>query len=105
VLPTARHPASSPPDRHPIVASYGAKDPTLRRAPVELERVLSANGIDHDVKVYPDAGHGFLNDHPRSETPWWALIMGALSRTAFHEPSARHARQRILAFFAEHLAS
>lgn len=89
----------------PIVASYGAKDPTLRRAPAELERVLSANGVDHDVKVYHDAGHGFLNDHLRSETPWWALVMGALSRTGYHEPSAQDARQRIVAFFAEHLSS
>lgn len=88
----------------PVVASYGARDPTLRRAPAQLERILSAHGIDHDVKVYPGAGHGFLNDHPRSETPWWALVTGALARTGYHEPSARDARDRIVAFFAEHLA-
>lgn len=88
----------------PVVASYGAKDPTLRRAPDQLEHALSANGIPHDVKVYPEAGHGFLNDHPRSETPGWALVMGALSRTAYHQPSAHDARRRIVHFFSQHLA-
>ena len=89
----------------PIVASYGAKDPTLRRAPDELEQVLTANGVTHDVKVYPGAGHGFLNDHPRGEIPRWALVLGALSRTGYHEPSARDARKRIVAFFDQHLDS
>ena len=57
------------PDVCPIVASFGAKDrwPGLRRVPDRLESMLSAAGVEHDIKVYPDAGHGFLNDHdPRS---------------------------------------
>lgn len=90
-------------DACPIVGSYGAKDPTLRRAPEELERVLTANDVAHDVKVYPGAGHGFLNDHPSAETPRWALVLGALSRTGYHESSARDARTRIVAFFDRHL--
>lgn len=88
----------------PIVASYGGRDPTLRRVPEQLEQILADHGVDHDVKTYPDAGHNFLNDHPRSETPGWALVAGALSRTAYHEPSARDARTRIVAFFERHLA-
>ncbi len=50
----------------PIVASYGGKDrsPMGYRAADRLERALTANGVDHDIKVYPDAGHGFLNKHP-----------------------------------------
>ena len=47
----------------PIVGSYGAKDWTLRGAAERLERALSANGVEHDVKQYPGAGHAFLNDH------------------------------------------
>lgn len=90
-------------DACPIVASYGGRDPTLRHDAERLERALVSNGIDHDVQVYPDAGHGFLNDHDRSETPAWALVMGALSRTAYHDDAARDARRRISAFFARHL--
>ncbi len=47
----------------PIVASYGAGDRSLRGAAERLEAVLGACGVDHDIMVYPDAGHGFLNDH------------------------------------------
>jgi carboxymethylenebutenolidase len=89
----------------PVVASYGGKDLTLRSAPGDLERALRVNGIDCDVKVYPDAGHAFLNDHARGETPWWAMVMGALSRSGFHEPSAQDARRRIVMFFDRHLRS
>jgi dienelactone hydrolase len=45
----------------PIVASYGAKDrwPGISKVPGVLEPVLTAAGIDHDIKVYADAGSGF----------------------------------------------
>lgn len=92
-------------DACPIVASYGAKDPTLKQAPTELEQALTVNGIEHDVKTYPAAGHGFLNDHPKSEIPAWALIMGAIARTRYDEASADDARRRIVAFFGRHLAT
>jgi carboxymethylenebutenolidase len=87
----------------PVVGSYGARDPSLRGAAARLTRALSVNGVEHDVKVYPEAGHAFLNDHARSEVPRWALIAGALSRSAYHEPSALDARRRIAAFFHRHL--
>ena len=61
--------------------------------------------MPHEVTTYPDAGHSFLNDHPRSETPAWALVLGALSRTAYHEPSAVDARRRIVSFLTVHLAT
>ena len=84
----------------PIVGSYGAKDWTLRGAAERLERALSANGIEHDVKQYPGAGHAFLNDHhdPLSRAMRIANI-------GFHEPSANDARRRIVSFFDAHLKS
>lgn len=89
----------------PIVASYGGRDRSLRKAPGQLEDVLTAHGVAHDIKVYPDAGHGFLNDHPPSETPRWARVMSHLVATDHHEPSATDARRRIVAFFDAHLRS
>jgi carboxymethylenebutenolidase len=88
----------------PIVASYGGRDRSLRGVASRLEHILAEHGIDHDVKEYPDAGHGFLNDHAPGETPVWAAAAGRLVATAPHEPSAADARRRILAFFARHLA-
>jgi carboxymethylenebutenolidase len=87
----------------PIVGSYGARDPTNRHAAENLERALERNGIAHDIKEYPDAGHAFLNDHTADEIPLAVTVLSWLSRARYHEPSARDARGRIVAFFREHL--
>jgi carboxymethylenebutenolidase len=60
---------------------------------------LEAARIDHDIKLYPTAGHGFLNDHDRAELPLRVKAVGKLSAASYHEPSARHARRRIAASF------
>jgi carboxymethylenebutenolidase len=90
-------------DACPIVGSYGAHDPTLRGDADRLAGALAANGIDHDVAVYPDAGHSFLNDHDPAEAPLWSLVMGKLSTSEYHDESAVKARRRIVAFFDRHL--
>lgn len=87
----------------PIVGSYGARDPTLRHAAEKLERALEQNGVPHDVKEYPDAGHAFLNDHAPDEVPLAVTVLSWLSRARYHEPSARDAQTRIAAFFRTHL--
>ena len=87
----------------PIVGSFGARDWTLRGNPERLERALTSAGVDHDVKVYPDAGHAFLNNHDRAEVPPLLLVLARLSASAYHEPSAMDARRRIVAFFNQHL--
>lgn len=89
-------------DACPIVASFGGRDRSLPGAADRLERVLAEHGVPHDVEEYPDAGHGFLNDHT-GELPLWAAIAGRYARTGYHETSAVDARERILTFFAEHL--
>jgi carboxymethylenebutenolidase len=76
----------------------------VRGVPDRLEPVLSAAGIDHDIKVYPDAGHRFLNDHDPAELPSWIKVVAKLTAARFHEPSSRDARRRIVAFFRDHLA-
>lgn len=90
----------------PIVASYGARDrwPGVRKVPEILETTLGAAGIDHDIKVYPEAGHGFLNDHSRRDLSAADRVIAKLAAAEYHEPSARDARQRIIAFFHRHLA-
>ena len=47
----------------PIIGSYGARHRSNKGTAQKLGRVLTALGVDHDVKEYPDAGHAFLNDH------------------------------------------
>jgi carboxymethylenebutenolidase len=85
----------------PIVGSYGAKDRTLSGAAGRLDRALGVLGIDHDVAEYPEAGHSFLNDHHNVNVLF--TVFARLSGSGYHEPSARDARRRILAFFDRHL--
>jgi carboxymethylenebutenolidase len=89
----------------PIVGSYGGRDrwPGVRATPDRLEPVLAASGIDHDIKRYPDAGHGFMNDHKPSELSVVDRVIARLVAAGYHEPSCRDARRRIVAFFRDHL--
>jgi len=89
----------------PIVGSYGGKDRTLRGAADRLEQALAAAGVEHDVKEYPDAGHGFLNDHEGAgdKAPLLFAVVGRFSGPSYHEKSAQDARRRILGFFDTHL--
>ena len=93
------------PDVCPIVGSFGGSDrwPGIQKVPARLERMLTEAGVDHDIKVYPGAGHGFLNDHEESELPFWVKGIAKLAAAEYDEPSARDARGRIVAFFDEHL--
>lgn len=84
----------------PIVGSYGARDRWNHGVAGHLERILTAAGIAHDVKEYPDAGHAFLNDH-RNVLFKMMRVMGI----GYHQPSAQDARRRIVAFFNTHLKS
>ncbi len=90
----------------PIVASYGAKDRTLRGAAARLETTLTKVEVPHDVKEYPEAGHGFMNDHEGAgdKTPLLFASMGRLlPGPGFDEAAAADARGRIAAFFDAHL--
>jgi carboxymethylenebutenolidase len=89
----------------PIVGSFGGRDLTLRGAAARLDSALAATGVAHDVKEYPAAGHGFLNDHERAggRIPFMIKISGPLTRYGPHEESAKDARSRIVGFFATHL--
>jgi len=84
----------------PIVASYGGRDRWAGGVADQLERTLTAAGVDHDVKEYPDAGHSFLNNHQNL-----FFKMMKVFGIGYHEPSAQDARRRIVAFFDAHLKS
>ena len=89
----------------PVVGSYGGRDrsPMGRSAAVRLERALTALGVEHDIKIYPEASHGFINDHDPAEATPLLVFLSKISGTRYHEPSARDAHRRIADFFARHL--
>jgi carboxymethylenebutenolidase len=61
--------------------------------------------VPHDIKVYPEASHGFLNNHPPEDMTPLLVLLNRISGTRYHEPSAQDARRRIVAFFDTHLKS
>lgn len=91
----------------PIVGSYGARDRGLRKDPGRMRSALERLGIAHDIKVYPEAAHSFLNDHDRAGVPSWAVAIDKLSfsHSGFHEASADDARRRVVRFFDARLKS
>jgi carboxymethylenebutenolidase len=83
----------------PVIGSFGGRDATLKGAAARLEAALAAQGVAHDVKEYPDAGHSFLNDHGGA----WGWVMARVGM-GYHAESAEDARARLLRFFSTHLA-
>jgi carboxymethylenebutenolidase len=86
-------------DACPIVASFGRKDLTLRKAADKLSTVLAEKGVPHDVKEYPDAGHSFANRLPLGSFAALGRVVGF----GYHHESSEDAWRRVLAFFSEHL--
>jgi carboxymethylenebutenolidase len=84
----------------PIVASYGAKDFTLRGAAAKLERTLEPLGVDHDIKEYPDVGHSFMNDHHNA-----VFAMLRFVGFSYNEAATEDARRRIVSFFTRHIGA
>jgi dienelactone hydrolase len=76
------------------VGSYGGKDrtPMGRSAAPRLEHALTALGVDHDVKVYLHAGHGFINDHDPADATLLLIFLAKISGTAItRHPPTMHA--------------
>ena len=77
--------------------------PAAASLPLVATMAAAPNGVDHDIKVYPEASHGFLNDHPPEDMTLLTVVLSKLSGTRYHEPSAQDARRRIVTFFDAHL--
>jgi carboxymethylenebutenolidase len=89
------------PDLCPTVASYGGRDAISGDNGPRLQAALDAAGIPNDVKTYPDAGHSFMSRH--------GGVMGAVMphspmHARFDADASADAWDRVLAFFADHLA-
>ena len=87
----------------PVVGSFGGRDPVVASDSADkLEAVLTRGRVPHDVKKYPSAGHSFMNEHP---LPAPIRLVAGIAGIAYSAPEAEDAWQRILMFFADHLAA
>jgi carboxymethylenebutenolidase len=85
----------------PIVAGYGERDMLFAKQGRRLETFLTDHAVDHDVRIYPNVGHSFMNQHPAG----LVARMGAMSpmRVGYDEDAASDSWSRMLAFFDRHL--
>ena len=89
--------------RCPIVASYGGRDKPFKAMPGRLEAALTQCELPHDVKVYPDAGHGFMNQADGALYAIAKTLSGTTARLGYRRDSAEDSWRRILAFFDEYV--
>jgi carboxymethylenebutenolidase len=80
----------------PVVASFGARDLSGKRAPEKLQQVLDQKGITNDIKVYPDAGHSFANKLP-------AQPLLRITGFGYNQAATEDAWARVFTFFGDHL--
>ncbi len=86
----------------PILGNYGAKDGQLKDAKVKLDSTLTKLEVAHDIKMYPESGHAFMNPKQGG-----GPVFGTLLKITGAKPNpvdAADAWLRIEKFFGEHLA-
>jgi carboxymethylenebutenolidase len=72
----------------PIYLFFGGKDPLIPQEHVaEINKALTANNVNFQTKIYPEATHGFFCD----------------DRASYHEVAAKDAWDNLKSFFAQHL--
>lgn len=84
----------------PVVASYGGKDRGTRTQLPRLEHALNELNVPHDIKVYPGASHGFMNEFEGG-----ARVLTRIMGLRYDPVATSDAWRRIFAFFDEHLGA
>jgi len=85
----------------PVVGGYGAKDKLFASHGERLERHLTTLGVEHDVKVYSDAGHSYMSRHE----PTFILRLAAKGpmKVGYVDAAAEDSWRRMLSFFEKRL--
>lgn len=85
----------------PLVASYGGRDAVTKQSATRLAEVLTQSEIEHDFKVYPNAGHGFMTQAPNRLMHVLGPILPGHAK--FDADAAADATRRLLKFLRIHL--
>jgi carboxymethylenebutenolidase len=87
----------------PILGNYGAKDKQLAKAKVQLDSTLTKLNVVHDIKMFENSGHAFMNPNQGG-----GPVFGTLLRITGAKPNpddAKEAWTRIEDFFAKYLGN
>ena len=85
----------------PVVASYGGRDRIFGRGAAKAEQGLGRGKIVHDVKLYPEAGHSFMNQTEGHRL--MAVLTRPFMSVKYNREAAEDAWVRIEGFFARYL--
>jgi carboxymethylenebutenolidase len=83
----------------PVVASYGGRDKMLVKDAQRLEKELPTLGIAYDMKIYPEAGHSFMN----GPANWLVRLLGGAMGAGYDADAANDATRRLIQFLKLHL--
>jgi len=89
----------------PIVGSFGGNDRSIKDGGAKLEAALTTAGVEHDIKTYPGAGHGFMNQHEKADVPFFFPALTKAFGMSYNDGATTDARERIVTFFRSHLAA
>ncbi len=83
----------------PVLGGYGGQDRIYAAHGRRLEKLLTEMGVDHDVKIYDDAGHSFM-----SRNRGFLASIGKIGpmKAAYNPAAAEDSWKRIEAFFDRH---
>jgi carboxymethylenebutenolidase len=85
----------------PTIAQFGALDTPYRSHANRLARHLEELGVEHEVHIYDDVGHSFMNQLEGKLSP----LSRHLPIHAFYDPATEAvAWDRLLDFFERHMA-
>lgn len=84
----------------PTIAQYGAQDTPFLPHAHRLAKHLEELGIEHEVHIYEEVGHSFMNQLPRVAT----VVSRRLPIRARYEPETEaKAWAKLLGFFERHI--
>jgi len=84
----------------PVLGGYGGRDRLFAHQGRRLEEHLTALGVPHDVRIYPDAGHSYMSQRTgvfATLGAWGPMAVG------FDPVAEGDSWARMGAFFARHL--
>ena len=85
-----------------MCAGYGERDRVFVGQADRLRGHLEQLGVEHEVTVYPGAGHSFMNRHGPVRS---LLVRLSPMAVGYHEASAEAAWATMLAFFQRNLGA
>jgi len=85
----------------PIVASFGGRDKVMTLEAAKVEAETRRLDIAADIKIYPEAGHGFMNEPPNAVLGF--ILRHSPMHAAYDPEAAADAKKRVVAFLREHL--